>query len=144
MTFIKILFFSAIDFWAVLFFVFFLGTSLFGVITVPCLVVLKGFLYGGITAYLYSEYSLKGVTFNALVFVPSVIIFIVVMLVAARESIRFSLKLSSLTLNRTLPFSLSQNFKDYSVKYIIFAVIVIFSSLIDALISRGILKYFDL
>lgn len=143
-SFIKILFVSAVEFWAVLFLTFFLGTSLFGVITVPFLLILKGFLYGGITAFLYSTHALKGVAFNAVVFVPSVIVFIIVLLVAARESIRFSLKLSSLTLNRTLPFSLSQNFKDYSIKYLIFAMVVIFSSLIDALISVGILKYFSL
>lgn len=143
-SFIKILFISVVEFWAVLFFTFFLGTSLFGVITVPFLLMLKGFLYGGIAAFLYSTYALKGVAFNAVVYVPSVIIFIIVLLIAARESIRFSLKLSSLTLNRTLPFSLSQNFKDYSIKYLIFAVVVIFSSLIDALISVGVLKFFSL
>ena len=144
MPFLKILFISSVEFWAVLFFTFFLGTSLFGVITVPFLLILKGFLYGGITAFLYSTYALKGVAFNAVVFVPSVIIFIIVLLIAARESIRFSMKLSSLTLNKTLPFNLSQNFKDYCIKYLIFAVVVIFSSLIDALISVGILKYFSL
>ncbi len=143
-AFVKILFTSVLEFWALLFLTFLLGASLFGVVTVPSLVVLKGFLYGGITAYLYSAYGLKGVAFNAIIFIPSVIVFIVVLLVAARESIRFSMKLSSLTLNKTLPFSLSQNFKDYSIKYLIFAVVVIFSSLIDALVSAGLLKYFTL
>ncbi len=143
-SFVKIMFSSVLEFWAVLFLSFLLGSSLFGVVTVPFLVIANGFFYGGITAYLYSTYSIKGIAFNAIVFMPSVIIFIIVLLVAARESIRFSLKLSSLTLNKTLPFSLSQDFRDYSIKYLIFAVAVIFSSLVDALVSVGLMKHFNL
>ncbi len=143
-SFVKVLFASVLEFWAVLFLTFLLGASLFGVVTVPSLVILKGFLYGGITAFLYSSHGLKGVAFNAIIFIPSVIVFIIVFLVASRESIRFSLKLSSLTLNKTLPFSLSQDFRDYSVKYLIFAVAVFFSSVVDALVSVGLMKYFTL
>lgn len=143
-SFVKVLFASVLEFWAVLFLTFLLGASLFGVVTVPSLVILKGFLYGGITAFLYSSHGLKGVAFNAIIFIPSVIVFIIVFLVSSRESIRFSLKLSSLTLNKTLPFSLSQDFRDYSVKYLIFAVAVFFSSVVDALVSVGLMKYFTL
>ncbi len=140
----RILIFSAVENWAVLFLAFLLGASLFGVVTIPSLVIISGYFYGGITAYLYSTYSIKGIAFNAIVFIPSVIIFIILLLVASRESIRFSLKLSSLTLNKTLPFSLSQDFKDYSIKYLIFAVATFFSSLVDAFVSLGLIKYFDL
>ncbi len=142
--FIGILFSSALEFWAVLFLVFLLGASLFGVVTVPSLVILNGFFYGGITAYLYSEHGLKGVAFNAMVFIPSIIVFIIVLLVSSRESIRFSIRLSSLTLNKTMPFSLSQDFKDYCIKFLIFAFAVIFSSLIDAFVSSGLLKHFTI
>ena len=126
-----------------LFLAFLLGASVFGVITVPCFVLIKGFIYGGITAYLYSEFALKGIAFNAVVFIPSIIIFIIVWLVASREAIRFSLKLSSLTLNNTMPFSLSDDFKDYGIKYLIFAAVVILSALADACISVSVLKYFS-
>lgn len=142
-SFFSVLFSSAFDFWAMLFLVFVLGAGIFGVVTVPVLIMVGGFFQGGITAYLYSNFALKGIAFNAVVYIPSIIIFIIVWLSASREAIRFSLKLSSLTLNRTMPFSLSSDFKDYSTKYLIFGVAVFMSSLVDALLSSSVLKYFE-
>lgn len=143
-SFWSILLSSTLECWAILFLSFLLGASMFGVVTVPALLIIKGFFQGGITSFLYSEYALKGIAFNAIVFIPSTIIFIIVLLIASRESIRFSLKLSSLTLNKTLPFSMAQDFKDYSIKYLIFAVLTLISALVDALVSVGLMKYFTL
>ncbi len=140
----KILLVSMLDSLLVLFLLFLLGASLFGVITVPCAVMVKGFFQGGITAFLYSQYGLKGIAFNAIIYIPSTIIFIIVMLVASREAIRFSIKISSLTLNKTLPFNLANDFRDYSIKYLIFAVATFVSALVDALVSVGFIKSFSL
>jgi len=141
-SFIYILFSSALSFWSVLFLTFLFGCGFFGVVAVPCIVILQGFFNGGITAYLYFEFALKGIAFNAVVYVPSILVFTIVLIVASRESIRFSLKLSGLTLNKTMPFDLSENFKDFGIKYIIFAIVTFLSSLIDAGISATVMKYF--
>lgn len=140
----KIWLVSMLDSLSILFLLFLLGASLFGVITVPCAVMVKGFFQGGITAFLYSQYGLKGIAFNAIIYIPSTIVFIIVMLIASRESIRFSLKISSLTLNKTLPFNLANDFKDYSIKYVIFSAATFVSAFIDALVSVGFIQSFSL
>lgn len=127
---------------SVLFLVFLLGASLFGIVTVPTLVALNGFFQGCVTAHLYSNYGLKGVAFNAIIYIPSMIVFLMVFSLASRESIRFSTKITSLTLSKSLPCNLADDFRDYGIKYIIFAIIIAFSSIIDALLSVGLLKYF--
>ena len=127
-----------------LFLFFVLGTSLFGVITVPSGVLLKGMLQGGITAYTYSAFGLRGIAFNAIILVPATVVLLIVLMVGSRESVKFSLKVSSLTLNKTLPFNLSQDFKDYSVKYLILAVCCIIYGILDAVISKGLIKHFSL
>lgn len=140
----KILIVSTLDSLLVLFIVFLLGASLFGVVTVPAAVTIKGFFSGGITAFLYSQYGLKGIVFNAIIYIPSTIIFIVIILVASREAIRFSMKISSLTLNKTLPFNLSNEFREYCIKYLIFSGVTFFSAFVDALISLGFIEKFSL
>ena len=60
------------------------GTSMFGVVTVPFLLSVIGVIYGNITAYLYSEFALKGIAFNAVIFLPSVIVFLIVLLLASK------------------------------------------------------------
>lgn len=140
----KIFIHSFFNSFSILFLFFILGASLFGVVTVPLAMTAKGFLHGAVTAYLYSQYALKGVAFNAVIFIPSVLVFIVVLLLASRESIRFSLKVSSLTMPKTLPLNLSFDFKNYTVKYLLFSIATIFSAVIDTLLSISLIKFFNL
>lgn len=128
----------------VLFLFFVMGASLFGIVTVPASTMLKGMIMGGITALLYSTYGIKGVSFNAIILIPSSIVFLMMLLLACRESIKFSLKLATLTLNRTMPFNMAQDFKEYSVKYLLFSVGCLLSAFIDAIVSTGLIKHFTL
>lgn len=143
-SFLKILFSSFFNSLSVLFLNFFLGTSLFGVVTVPSLIIIKGTQYGSIIANIYSQYGVKGIAFNAVVFIPSTIIFIIILIFSSKISIRFSLKISSLTLNKTLPFNLSREFKSYSTKFIVFSVFILLSALLDAIVSVTLFNYFNL
>lgn len=138
-----ILFSSFLSSLSQLFLLFLLGASLFGVITVPAAVILKGFVQGLTTAYLYSAFALKGVAFNAVVYIPSCLIFIIVLMVAARESMRFSMKISSLTLSKTLPMNLSFEFKDYCVKFLTYSAFSAISALIDAIVSSSLITNFS-
>lgn len=135
---------SLLESLSILFLFFLLGASLFGVITVPSAVLLKGMLQGGVTAYLYSAHGLRGIAFNAIILIPSTLVFLIVIIVACRESVRFSLKFSSLTLNKTIPFNMAEDFKEYSIKYLILAAVSLVCALIDAAISSGLIKHFTL
>lgn len=140
----KVLFSSFLGYLAVLFLMFLLGASLFGVVTVPATMFIKGFIVGGMSAFLYSQYGLKGVAFNSVIFIPTTLAFLVVLLLAGRESVKFSFKFSSLTLSKTLPQNLSNDFKAYSIKYLIFMVLTFLASLVDAVITKGFIKNFSL
>ncbi|MBQ4118926.1 MAG: hypothetical protein IJD45_00880 [Clostridia bacterium] len=135
---------SMFAFLSALFIFFILGASLFGVVTVPSALFIKGLLQGSITAFLYSSYSLKGIAFNAVIIIPPTLIFLIILILASRESVRFSIKFSSLTLPKTLPINLSVDFKDYTIKYLILALSTVVCALIDAIVSSGLIKHFTL
>ncbi len=135
---------SFLKYCAMLFILFLLGTSLFGIIIAPTAILVKGIINGGISSYLYSQYALKGIAFNAVIFIPPTITFLIVLLIGTRESVKFSLKLSSLTLSKTFPFNLSEYFKNYTLKYLILMACALACALLDAIISNGFIKHFTL
>ena len=139
----KIFLSSLLSSLSVLFLLFLLGGSLFGVVTLPAVMFIKGFLQGGTAAYMYSQYGLKGIAFNAVIYIPSSLVFLMIMLLASGEAVKFSFKISSLTLSKSMPQNLSNEFREYSIKFIIFVILTIFSSLIDATLSTGLIKNFS-
>lgn len=120
------------------------GTSMFGVVTVPFLLSVIGVIYGNITAYLYSEFALKGIAFNAVIFLPSVIVFLIVLLLASKEAVNFSLKISSLTFSKSGLYNLTLEFKKFLISFLLFISAALVSSIIDAVISCSFIKYFQL
>lgn len=120
------------------------GTSMFGVVTAPFLLSVIGVIYGNITAYLYSEFALKGIAFNAVIFLPSVIVFLIVLLLASKEAVNFSLKISSLTFSKSGLYNLTLEFKKFLISFLLFISAALVSSFIDAVISCSFIKYFQL
>ena len=120
------------------------GTSMFGVVTAPFLLSVIGVIFGNITAYLYSEFALKGIAFNAVIFLPSVIVFLIVLLLASKEAVNFSLKISSLTFSKSGLYNLTLEFKKFLISFLLFISAALVSSFIDAVISCSFIKYFQL
>ena len=119
----------------VLLVIFAAGTSMMGVVLVPFLAVLRGVFYGGVSALLYSEYAVKGIAFNAVLIVPSAFIFVVALLLAARESVRFSLLIAKMSLPGSPSVNLAFDFKNYCGRYLFIALIALASALTDAVLS---------
>lgn len=115
--------------------VFAAGTSVLGVVLVPIAAVLRCVLYGSVSALLYSQYSVKGIAFNAVLIIPAEIIFALSLLSAARESLNFSLNMARLTLPSAPPVNLSASFRDYCGKYIFVCLLTFVSALTDAVMS---------
>lgn len=111
------------------------GTSMLGVILVPFLAALRGVFYGGVSALLYSEYSVKGIAFNAVLIVPSAFVFVIALLLAARESMRFSLLIAKMSLPGAPSVNLSFDFKNYCGRYLFISLIALASALTDAVLS---------
>ncbi len=120
------------------------GASIFGIVLVPFSVAARAFIYGNIAAFLYSQYSLKGIAFHAVMIMPVAVIFAIALLLGARESIKFSLVVAKLTLPATPPSNLAYDFKNYCGRYLLLCFLVLLSSVIDAVISLNFLNSFSL
>lgn len=142
-SFLKIVISSFIKSIFIFLFLFISGTSLFGVVTVPLMLSFSGFFYGCAVAYLYSSYALKGVAFNAVIFLPSSIILILFMVFAARHAMIFSLGIAKLTLPASLGGDLFLQFKDFSLKFLFITLGSISAALVDGLTAISMLKFFE-
>ena len=143
-TFIKIALLSFVKSLAVFMALFMAGTSLFGVVTVPLTVFICGTFYGSSVAYLYAEFALKGVAFNAVIFLPSSLVLLLFLIFAAKLSLIFSVELARITLPNSLRGDLFLQFKDYSIKFLLLALGSISAALIDGLTATSMLKFFEL
>lgn len=119
------------------------GTTLFGVVTIPICVTVFGFFYGSAVAFLYSEYALKGVAFNAMVFLPSNLILLLFIIFASRYAMIFSLSIAKLTLPNGISSDLTLQFKEYSLRILVLTLGGLLAALIDGLTSLGLLKFFE-
>lgn len=115
--------------------VFIIGTSILGIVFLPFVLGGYGFYYGAIIALLYSEYDLNGILLNAIVILPTVVLFAVCIILASREAVNFSFRISELTLPKTVPFNLYYSFKKYCLKFTAILAILVFSALADGILS---------
>ncbi|MBR5223760.1 MAG: hypothetical protein IKV81_06330 [Clostridia bacterium] len=123
--------------------VFIFGTTLFGVVLVPVTLSFCGFFYGAAVAYLYSNFALKGVAFNAVIFLPAVLLLLLFLIFASKQAMTFSLNIARLTLPDTLGENLFIRFKTYSINFLVLTLGAVSSSLVDALTSISLLKFFE-
>ena len=136
-TFIKIVLLSFAKSLSVFMVLFMVGTSLFGVITVPLSVLICGVFYGSSVAYLYAEFALKGVAFNAVIFLPSSLVLLIFLIFASRLSLIFSVELARLTLPNSMRGDLFLQFKEYSIKFLLLALGSVSAALIDGLTATS-------
>ncbi len=142
-SFISKILFSFLTYLIVLLLLFLSGTSMLGLVVVPFITCWQGIIFGNLTSFLYSEYALKGIAFNAIILVPSCLIFSVCSFFAARESINFSLLLARLSLPRTKPANIYIDFKKYSGKYLLFVAVCLLAAIVDILLSAFFLHFFE-
>lgn len=119
------------------------GSTMFGVVLIPFVVLIKGLYYGGFSALLYTNFTLKGVAFNALIYIPPTIIFMLCIFFAAKESINFSLKLARISLSNCPSTNISVDFKNYCSKFLLFLFVSIISALVDAGLSTSLIQFFN-
>ena len=123
---------------------FFIGSCVFGMVTAPLYIAFCGFWFGAMSAFLYGTYALKGIAFYAIAVLPAAVVFLLGLLLAAKESIQFSLTLAKQTLPKSVPTGLYHSFKEYCMRYVGVALLGIASAVLDALLSVFFLKNFTL
>ncbi len=142
-SFVSKILFSFLTYLTVLLFLYLSGTSMLGVAVVPFIICWQGIAFGNLSSFLYSEFSLKGIAFNAIILVPSCLIFSVCSFFAAKESINFSLLLARLSLPKTKPANIYVDFKRYCGKYLLFVAVCFVCTILDALLSAFFLHFFE-
>lgn len=123
--------------------IFIFGTSMMGQGIIPCINYLIGYFMGSVSAYLYTTYSLKGVAFNLLLIIPSGFIFILLSFFAAKSAMEYSINLSKLATKKApVPGGIIQ-FKNYARLFLILIIISAVSSIIETLIIKLFLGFFN-
>ncbi len=141
--FLKIFSYSFGNRFSVLLLYFLCGASLMGIIFIPLTTFTLGLFYGIFSAYTCATYLLKGITFNALILIPTTVIFIMALLVASGKSINFSFEFVKLTFPNSRQTNLFSPFKEYCGHYLIFLSLTLVSSVVDALLSKALISYFE-
>ena len=127
----------------ILFLYFITGTLILGVAIIPFIIAWQGIVLGNIVSYIYSQYGISGIAFNAIVLITPISVFVVCSFLAAKSSINFSLNIAKLTLPKSRPANLNHAFKDYCTKYTILVAITLFCVLIEIILNILFLKFFN-
>lgn len=141
--FFKVVLISFLDLLPLCLVIFLSGTSLIGVVLIPVSICYKGVMFGIVSSYLYVTYMLKGIAFNALLFVPTNLISALTLIFCAKISFSFSLVLLKSSLPRGQMVNLYNQFQSHCKKYVFCTLILIISALVDALMSVGFIKLFN-
>lgn len=119
------------------------GTSMFGVAVTPFLMLWQGILFGSLSSQMYSMYGISGIAFNAIIIIPTTIIFVICCFFAARYSIDFSLQFARLTLPHSKPTNLYISFKKYCFNYLILITITFLFIIFEIVLNLFFLKFFN-
>ena len=138
-----VLFSSFFYYFAVATAFFTLGASIVGVIFSPIICCTIGIFFGGISAFSYSQYTLKGIAFNAIILLPAALTFCICALFAAKEAFCLSVIIIKLTLPKSRPLNLSGEFKSYCGRFLIIVLLFALSALVDAAVTVSFIKFFS-
>lgn len=119
------------------------GTSMLGVAVAPFVTLWHGIFWGSVSSYLYANYKLTGIAFNAIILIPPTAIFAVACFFAAKYSLNFSLSVAKLTLPRNKPASLYTDFKNFCIKYLILVSVSVLCAAIEVVLNLLFLKLFN-
>lgn len=119
------------------------GVSMLGVATTPFIILWQGISFGYVSSYLYSLYGLTAISFNALVLIPPLIIFMVCCFSAAKYAVTFSISIAKLSMPKSKPVSLYLGFRNYSIKFLIYILVSVLCTVIEIILNLLLLKFFD-
>lgn len=118
------------------------GTSLVGVAICPLVVLFKGYTYGALAGYLYCNFSLKGIAFNALMLIPPTLISVIATVICCRLAFNFSLILVKSSIPKGQSVNLYNAFQYYCKQFCIALLLLALSAAVDAIMSAAFLNFF--
>ena len=140
----KIILFSASSNLGYLCLAYFIGLFAFGTPFSFVLLISKGIGIGTVCGYLYSVFGLKGVAFAILIILPNAFISSVVLSYACNMSYMLSKRLLNIFIKEDICCSLKPVFSKYSSRYLVFILLMLISSIVDAVMSSVFIGVFGL
>ena len=111
------------------------GTCIAGMVMLPFFVGYKGFCYGALAGYIYSQYSFGGIVFVLIFIVPATIIGAFGLFFAAKRSFSFSLLLAKSVLPRGREYNMYNVLIHYCKSFAVLVLTSVFAALTDAALS---------
>ena len=134
-TFIKVYFNALLSWLPFLAAVFVCGISITGVAITPIVISFCGFLYGLITAHLYSSFSLNGILYVLIIMIPPALIGNFCLFFAGKHAFGFSLLLTRQVMPEPRAGNLFSRLTRYCKQFVFLLLIAAFSALLEAVLS---------
>lgn len=109
------------------------GLSLWGAYCMPIVPLFRGFGIGIMSGYLYAAYGFSGFLFHLAVILPGAFICSIVLLIASRESMRFSKKMSLRKQPEQEQDGPKQHTRNFCVRFSILTGMLMVGALVDVL-----------
>ncbi len=122
--------------------VFLSGTCMVGGVLIPALLFIRGGSMGLIMSYAYSSLGLNGILFNLLIIIPSGIISTLALILAARESMGFSLSLARLARPDIRQPVINKDFRLFCLRQLFVTVFFLVAALFKAIMSVAFMGFF--
>lgn len=121
----------------------FMGFSLVGYPFIMWLPLLKGMGIGAVCGYLYSVYKLSGLGYSLLIIYPGAIVSTVAFIAACNDSCEYSKNAYLKAVQGKGQFEKDET-KIYMIRQMIFFGVCGISAIIDALVSAGFSRFFEI
>ena len=118
-----------------LFALFVSGTCIAGVVILPFFIGYKGFCYGALAGYIYSNFSFDGIVYVLIFIIPPTIIGALGLFFAARRSLSFSLLLAKSVMPKGREYNMYNVLIHYCKSFAVLLITSICAALSDASIS---------
>ena len=143
-TFLNIAINSLLNFLLLLVITFSSGTTMMGLIFIPCSVLSSGFIFGVLGAGLYSTFSYRGVAFFAVLIIPWAVFLVIAIILSAIEAFDFSLLLTRVIGLKEKCEDISARFRLYCIKYALLCIFIAVAAVIDGFLSHNFFASFNL
>ena len=117
-----------------------LGLCVIGNFVSLFLLLLISFGVGCVSGFLYKSFSINGIGFFALAVLPGLFLFCINYILSLKQSFCFSKELFKLCKKEV---QVSVDFKNYSIKYIIHFILVVFNSLVFSFFTNTFVSMFN-
>ena len=118
------------------------GSSVFGVVVIPMLIMLINTTFGTVLSYSYHNYQIGGLAFNSVLLIPTFLFFLIGFITSSAGVMRFSLYQLNL-LTKGKGFRISNEFSVMLKKQIIVLFIFVFDAFLEILLNRIFVNSFN-